>query len=239
MRFRGLQKHGRTVFAVETGRAREEFKELAGIDVGVWPHPVAIESGRTSAAAKRPVVFGSLGFARHEKGSDVIARSLELVLADARFDDCRFVIQWGTNFLMPDGSTAVLPDHIRANSRVRVIDDPLDEPTYLDEIHALSALLLPYRKSSYYGRLSRISIEAAGAGIPMIATPGTHLEEVIREQGAGVVIADESPEALVAGMAEYLARAPELHELAIRRAPGAAAANSARRFLEIVRESFP
>jgi len=238
MRFRGLQKRGRTVFAVETGRARDEFKQLAGIDAGLWPHPVAVGSVRTSASANRPVVFGSLGFARHEKGSDMIAKALGLALADSRFADCRFVVQWGTNFQMPDGSTAVLPDHIRANPRVRVIDDPLDEPTYLEELHAISALLLPYRRSSYYGRLSRISIEAAAAGIPMIATPGTHLEEVVREQGAGVVIADESPEALVAGMAGYLARESEFRDLAMRRAPGAAAANSARRFLEILRGSF-
>jgi glycosyltransferase involved in cell wall biosynthesis len=237
-RFRGLQQNGRTVFAVETSRARQEFEDLAGIKVGLWPHPVAVAVASPRAKANGPVIFGSFGFARHEKGSDLIAAAIESALADARFAGCQFVIQWGTNFQMPDGSTAVLADHIRANPRVRVIDHALDEPTYLKELHAVSALLLPYRKSSYYGRLSRISIEAAAAGIPMIATPGTHLEEVIREQGAGIVLADESPEALVAGMAEYLSRAGELHETAARRAPVAATANSAGRFLEVMRASF-
>lgn len=235
---RSLHRRGRTVFAVETSRARKEFEDLARIKVGLWPHPVAMTPAPSAPMSGSPVVFGSFGFARHEKGSDLIAAALDRMLHDERFSGCRFVVQWGTNFLMPDGSTAVLADHIRSHPRVRVIDEPLDEASYLRELHGVSALLLPYRKSSYYGRLSRISIEAAAAGIPMIATPGTHLEEVIRDQGSGIVIADESVDALVAGASEYLARVSELHEIARQRAPAAADTNSARRFLEVTCESF-
>lgn len=232
--FSKLIAKGRTRLAVETPCAKSEFEDLCALPVHLWPHPVQLPGKRDTLNSKSCITFVSFGFARHEKGSDLLVKALELCRNDPLFQQCRFVVQWGNDFKMPDGSLMTMPESLRDDSRIKVIDQALNEREYFDELFSVSALLLPYRKSSYYGRLSRVSIEGAAAGIPMIVTSGTHLEDVVENQGAGIIIEDETPEALVKGMREFLGNRDKLVSEAIKRVPRTRDYNSADNFLSLL-----
>jgi glycosyltransferase involved in cell wall biosynthesis len=183
-------------------------------------------------------VFGSFGFARHEKGSDMLAEAVERCLADERFASARFVLQWGEDYTDARGRRITLSNRVRTDPRVRIIDSPLDEQRYSEMLDSVSALILPYRRSSYYARLSRVSIEAACRGIPIIATPQTHLAWVIDEMGAGLLMEGETADHLVAAMARFLGCAPQLTAQAAARAPRARRYFSPETFMETMIRSF-
>jgi len=236
--FRTLVRKKRTVLAAETARAQREFRDLTGLPVGLWPHPVSAGLSGPARGRQGGIVFGSFGFARHEKGSDLLAEAVERCLGDPRFAKARFVLQWGEDYTDATGRRVTLSKRVRTDPRVAVIDWALDELQYSESLASVSVLLLPYRRSSYYGRLSRVSIEGACLGIPMIATPETHLASVIDEMGAGLLMEGESGEHLVAAMARLLGCAPQLTEQAVARAPQARRYFSPEAFMETMIRSF-
>lgn len=225
-----MVRSGRAVIATETSVARAEYEKLSGLPVELWGHPVDALSCRL-ASPSDDTVFSSFGFARHEKGSDILVNAIDLCLQDPRFDKARFVLQWGFGFDMGDGSRQTLPPRLLSNEKVKIINDPLDHEAYTRMLAASSAVVLPYRKSSYYGRLSRVSIEAAAMGIPLIVSPGTHAAQVAEQQGAGLVMEDLSPAALFDAMAQFLVDEPALSSRARERADVARKQNSSSNFL--------
>ncbi|MFM8887532.1 MAG: glycosyltransferase, partial [Chthoniobacterales bacterium] len=217
---RPLLLEKRAVLATETPVAQEEYRAMTGLDVHLWGHPVEVPA-RAAQTRTGKTLFSSLGFARHEKGSDILAEALERCLQDPRFDHCEFFLQWGKDFVMLDGSLQTLAQEIRASPRVRVVDGPLNREDYLEVFEQTDAVLLPYRQTSYYGRLSRVSIEAVAAGIPMIASPGTHAAHIVAEQGAGVTMSGLSAGELVESMARFLEAREAIAETAIQRSASA------------------
>jgi glycosyltransferase involved in cell wall biosynthesis len=219
---RPLLLEKRAVLATETPVAQEEYRAMTGLDVHLWGHPVEVPV-RAAKARTDKTLFSSFGWARHEKGSDILAAAIERCLRDPRFDHCEFFLQWGRgrDFKLPDGSLQTLSPEIRGHQRVRVIDGPLNREDYLELFEQTDAVVLPYRHTSYYGRLSRVSIEAVAAGIPMIASPGTHAAHIVAEQGAGVTMPGLSAAELVESMARFLEAREEIAEMAIQRSPSA------------------
>lgn len=235
---RPFVRQKRTVLAVETSCAQHEYQKLSGLPVGLWPHPVTTKSITRCKNTSSPIVFGSLGFARHEKGSDLLAKAIEHCLDEALFSDTRFVLQWGEDFIGADGIRVSLSDRVRSDPRVTAIDSPLDEKAYSELLDSISVLILPYRRSSYYGRLSRVSVEAACHGIPMIVTPETHLAHVVADMGAGLLMDKENVESLVVAMIRYLGCALECTEQASLRVPRARTYYSPENFLQTMMKSF-
>ena len=231
----GILKHsspGDITLSVETDHARKEYERLCGYKVQVWPHPVAHCERVLKPKDATKTVFASLGFARHEKGSDILIKAIEGCISLREFQDCRFILQWGIDFAMPDGSLMEVPETLRNHPNVQIIDESLTSEEYASLLTSSDAIILPYRKSSYYGRLSRVSIEAAANGIPMIVTPFTHLENVVSEQGAGVIIENETPKALINGIRTYMNASETYQAHAAKRAPKSAAHHSAENFLQ-------
>lgn len=226
-----MVRRQRALIAVETAVAQAEYEKLSGLDVQLWGHPVYLPVANTSDHQAQ-VVLSSLGPARHEKGSDILVQALDLCLSDSRFDHCHFIVQWMSDFMMPDGSHMVVPSSLEATPRVQLINHPVDNQLYQQLLASSSAVLLPYRQTSYYGRLSRVSIEAAVSGIPIIASPGTHAAHVIEDQGAGVVMDDYSVRALVASIALFLADESSIRQRAQQRASVARQLNSPGIFLD-------
>jgi glycosyltransferase involved in cell wall biosynthesis len=120
----------------------------------------------------------------------------------ARFPNSRvrFVLQWLKDFSTTSGGTAHLPAALRQHSRVEIVDRYFADGEYAQRLASTQALLLPYRRSSYALRVSRVVIEAMVHGLPVVATRGTTLAEQAEAFGAAVLCEDENVESLVAAM---------------------------------------
>jgi glycosyltransferase involved in cell wall biosynthesis len=140
------------------------------------------------------------GPARHEKGSEVLAAAMEQHLARFPNSRVRFVLQWLKDFSTTSGGTARLPAILRQHPRVEIVDHYFADGEYAQRLASTQALLLPYRRSSYALRVSRVVIEAMVHGLPVVATRGTTLAEQAEAFGAAVLCEDENVESLVAAI---------------------------------------
>jgi glycosyltransferase involved in cell wall biosynthesis len=91
-----------------------------------------------------------------------------------------------------------------------LINDNLDKSAYSALLSRTDLIVLPYRRDSYHNRLSRVAIEAAIHGIPLLPMSGTWAEDLSILAGGFVVIEDESPEAVAAGLIAALKSLDEL-----------------------------
>lgn len=227
--FKGKLKQGRIRLGVETKAAEQEFRALTGLPFHLFPHPV--EFSPITSAPTGGFKFCCYGFARHEKGSDLLAAAIDRITASKKFPEITFRIQWLTPFKMPDGSECG-PDQLRGNDRVEIINQALNESEYFDLLKDTDCMLLPYRNSSYHSRLSRVAIEAAILGIPMVYTKGGWLEEIATGFGSGAGMQDGSVDGLVDAIGEIAANLDEFKLKASQRSSDARAYYSGQRFID-------
>lgn len=233
--FRALPTKKRVRFAVETKAAKSEFERLSNLEFELLPHPVQFDLSSNPETGKgTSLVFACFGFARYEKGTDLLKRAIETLLTSQKDPELRFVIQWTDPFSMPDGSFC-LPDGIIANhSQVRIISNALNNDEYLSLLRGTDCMILPYRNSSYYGRVSRVAIEATCFGIPLIYTKCGWLEELVTNFGAGIGIEDESLNDLLNGIRAISSKYLEFRNLASERSNSAKNYFSPDYFIELL-----
>ena len=97
---------------------------------------------------------------------------------------------------MPDGTMLEPGEEIVNSDHITFYNDSLEAAAYNTWLSQTDFVILPYRKSSYYNRLSRVAIEAGARGIPLIYTDGTWTEEVAALVECGVRH-EESPAELI------------------------------------------
>ena len=171
----------------------------------------------------KPVVVLAPGLARYEKGSDIFQEAIKLILSNkvasekwrvARGENqvqpvtryqqpltvagrsVKFVMQWPEDFDLPDGRRCAPDPDLLKDDRVKFSKDLLTGEAYWDFLQQADVIVLPYRSESYRARVSRVAIEAAIIGKPMVYTKGTWISEVVAMVGAGVAIAEETPQSL-------------------------------------------
>jgi glycosyltransferase involved in cell wall biosynthesis len=203
--FGALVKSGAVTFAVETKGAKAEFETLSGLPFKLLPHPVPFdqinaEEPAVDVAKNQPVHFACYGFARHEKGSDLLKTAIERLLEKTPDFKGHFSIQWTDTFKMPDGSDCQPGEFLIKHPKVTIINRAVMSEEYNKLLAQTDCMMLPYRNSSYHARVSRVAIEAAANGIPMIYTKDGWLEETVVGYGAGVGIADENVDELIAAI---------------------------------------
>ena len=108
----------------------------------------------------------------------------------------KFVMQWPEDFDLPDGRRCAPDPDLLKDERVKFSKDLLTGEAYWDFLQQADVIVLPYRSGSYRARVSRVAIEAAMLGKPMVYTKGTWISEVVAMGGAGVAIAEETPQSL-------------------------------------------
>lgn len=228
-------KQGRVVLGVETHPMREALTQLTGVPFTYFPHPVyaeKIEVKKVQSSAPQPLTFASYGSARHEKGSDVLVPAVDEFCR--RFPDsrARFVLQ------SVDGDPE-LWSRLKGNPRVQLIPNYFNNGEYIQNLSQTGVLLLPYRRSSYGLRVSRVVIEAMVHGIPVVATRGTTLAEQAKEFGAAVLCDDENANGLVAAIYEAEQRFPEIRQAADSRKALAQSHFSVQQFRAILSTTEP
>ena len=225
---------GRVVFATDSARLAEEYRQLCGIAPVVFPSPRV--AARAAALQPRvheaPLLFSCLGPARFEKGIDVLQEAITLYLADPANPPARFAIQWPSPIEDVHGQPYFPDTTLAASGKVDFITEPLTSEAYDALVEATDCMVLPYRRSSYFARISGVAVEAVTAGIPVIATADTWTSELVAEDGAGIAMPDGDAPALARAMADLARDYSRYREMAGARQQQALAANSGAAFLE-------
>lgn len=193
---------GRVILGVETHPMRDSLTKLAGVPFTYFPHPVHVEKiGSKNPEVKienqpfRPLTFASFGSARHEKGSDILVPAVDEYCRRYPNSKAQFILQ------SVDGDAALWA-HLNRNPRVQLIPNYFNDGEYRQHLAQTDALLLPYRRSSYGLRVSRVVIEAMVNGIPVVTTRRTTLEDQAKEFGAAVFCEDQNVSSLMQAIRE-------------------------------------
>jgi glycosyltransferase involved in cell wall biosynthesis len=247
-------KQGRVILGAETEPMRDALTQLTGVPFTYFPHPVAaganaetlktenqkpqdqisdvsISKFQTSTFESHPtsdlrppasgsLTFGSYGGARYEKGSDVLVAAVDEFCRRHPDSRARFVLQ------CVGGDV----DHwkkLQGNPKVRLVPGYFASGEYARQLAATDVLLLPYRRSSYGLRVSRVVIEAMVHGIPVVATRGTTLASQAEQFGAAVLCEDENAESLVTAIETVERNYKSLYAQALERQ------NAARIFFSV------
>ncbi|MDA7877727.1 hypothetical protein N9A89_06650 [Akkermansiaceae bacterium] len=188
---------GRVILAAETKGMQEELGRFTGLCVSHYPHPVPPPSTRGHLErSDRSLTVTCPGFARYEKGTDLLQEAIRLLRGNQEMNHLHFVLQWLEPFEMPGGSTVKPDKSLASEGRVEYLTESLNEESYEDLLARSDLVIVPYRRESYHNRVSRVAIEAASRSIPLIYTAGTWSGEVAELAGAGVPITGESSEAV-------------------------------------------
>ena len=186
------------ILAAETEAMKRELEEFTNLPVELFPHPIEAKNLSLNAKiAPEPITVSCPGFARHEKGSDLLLSAIGLLNSEDALEHFHFILQWPEPFMLPDGAMVEPGDEVLNSTHTSFYNESLDAEAYNKWLSQTDFVILPYRKSSYYNRLSRVAIEAGARGIPLIYTDGTWTEEVAALVECGVKIDEEYPAELV------------------------------------------
>jgi len=222
---------GSVCFATDSERLAHEYEVLAGIRPAVFPSPrISSFQYVPQRAPSAPFVFGCLGPARFEKGIDVLQTAAKRFLALRPDADVRFVIQWNQP-IRNEGGTIYSPDpEFVSDRRVRLITEPLDSAAYDSQVRATDCMVLPYRRASYFARISGVAVEAVTAGIPVIYTENTWMADLVERVGAGVAVRDGNIDSVVAAISRVFDEREVFRQRACDAISAARAAHSSAGF---------
>lgn len=228
--FRPLIAKGRARFVTDSAKLAIEYRQLSGVEPEVWPSPRVApyeDLATDTRPVDSPVVFSCLGPARFEKGIDLLQAAIKVYLAAHPDGNARFVIQWNAPILDAQGAPYLPDPDLRADPRVALIEESMSSAAYDAAVAATDVMLLPYRRASYFARISGVAVEAVTAGIPVIYTRETWCEDLVAEVGTGIGVADndvvglaDAIAAMVDGYADYRADARVRAEKARRNHSG-------------------
>ena len=202
--FRPLLARGQARFATDSKKLAFEYRHLCGIEPEVFPSPRISPPAPPSPpvrASGEPVIFSCLGPARFEKGIDVMQAAIRTYLKRYPTGPARFVIQWNDPILDADGAPYLPDPALRVDPRVELIEQTMSSAAYDAAVARTDCMLLPYRRASYFARISGVAVEAVTAGVPVIYTRDTWNEDLALELGAGIGVEDND----VSGLADAIA----------------------------------
>jgi glycosyltransferase involved in cell wall biosynthesis len=238
-RFKRFTKAGLVVFGSDSKRLSEQYSILSRQTFSVLPHPRLISPQDTGGTASGfRITFTSLGQPRHEKGSDLIIKAFSRLLTERPSSAFRLVFQ--NNFPVTDveGLPVVVPESWKTDRRVLLIDRSLSTAEYTTHLFESDVVLLPYRRSQYFARLSGIAIETFQAGKCCVCVSDTWVEDCMMEYGSGLSIKNESVDDLYQALLILLDKGTPCFDPS--RAAAAQAYHSPRMFVDqLLKSSQP
>lgn len=215
--FRKYNKNGSVEFAAETAVTAKQYELFCGVPVRIYNHPTEIDFRKPTPEERnpqKPICFGAFGFARYEKGSDLLQEAAHRFIKQNPEANVKFMLQWNQDFKLPNGSTCSKNTKLAVDSRFSYTQEPLSGDGFTNFLKETDIMVMPYRWSSYYSRLSRVTIESMIAGIPTVYTKGTWLENAIQQSGCGIGFENENVESLVIAMKQAFDQFEELNRKA-------------------------
>ena len=230
---------GRFALLTDSGRLADEYAAVTGVRPHVLCSPQAMDPIAAKVSPSSVLTFGALGWARAQKGSDIIQAAVERLIVENALGDLRIVLQWNRTVFMADGSALRRSPVLLAQPQVEFIEEVLSSAQYRQAMLAIDCMVLPYRRALYHSQTSGVAVEAACAGIPMIYTADTWLSDFVGEQGAGIAVADGDAEGLAQAIRSMAADYPAYKAQAVERSVLARARNSPEAFAQALWTSGP
>ena len=232
--FRKLAASGRVILAGDSHVTCGEYEALSDVKMTLFPSPGNELRHTGGTRSREGLVFTMLGVSTWDKGIDVFHDAMELFLNRNPGSQARFVVQWSVPCVGPDGDTKVVSDYLRKHPSVTLLERRLSNEEYATLFGGSDFIVLPYRRSTYFNRISGVAVEAAVSGKPMIVTEGTWLEWAMTEFGSGLSIPENDLEALCAALERCCESQADFLAAAERRAEVALAYNSPDRYLGLL-----
>jgi len=229
-------------FAAESLGVARQFQLLSGVDFGVVPHVTVLPSldgyrDKATTAAPiscSPLVLGTYGFTRYDKGLDILQDAIKLLPTELQNANLRFILQWTGDYELPDGKLICKDPFLEKLPIVTYIPAFDGSDQYYSWIAKTNIMVLPYRRDFYCDRLSRVAIDAAIAGIPIVYPRGTWLESFVRSYASGVPFDAEDPLSLAESIGIAITRFVELRDKASKNTAMVADVFSAKAFFESI-----
>ncbi len=195
--YRKYIQSGLVCLGTDSKRHATEYNLLAGVDVKVFPHPkTELDNLHKNLNHvnhdTKVVVISCLGPARLEKGIDVLQQAILHLLTTNPELNAKFIIQWSQDIFNTDGVQVERYSELENSNKVQFLTSDLSSEEYNHYLTTSDCIILPYRRQSYYTRLSGVAVEAAILGIPIIYTKDTWLEDAVSEYGAGLSVENEN-----------------------------------------------
>lgn len=228
---------GIVCMATDSYRLSREYKLLCGVDFAVFPsprikQPIERQERRLS---QQPVVFSCLGPARFEKGIDIFQKAIIFLLNTKKELNLQFIIQLNPT---QDIFNLELNSELHNQKKVLVVTDYLSSEEYDKYFFQTDCMVLPYRRKYYYARISGIAVEAATAGIPIIYTQDTWIEDAVSQYGSGIGFENENYLDLAEKISIMTSKIAEYKTEAIKRAELAQEYHSPHNFLKSLWGNF-
>jgi glycosyltransferase involved in cell wall biosynthesis len=231
--FRPLIRKGQARFATDSRKLASEYGYLCGIEPEVFPSPrigAPPPPDMYMPDADALVRFACLGPARFEKGIDLMQEAI-LRHLEARPDTrARFIIQWNEPIDDVDGAPYLPDPRLVVDPRVELIVAPMTSAQYDAAVANTDCMLLPYRRASYFARISGVAVEAVTAGVPLIFTRDTWVEDLVEDVGVGIGVADGDVAAIAAAISAMVDGYSGFRAAAVARADAARTAHSPHAF---------
>lgn len=230
--FNRLVQRGDVILAGDSHITCSEYEKLAGVPMTLFPSPgAALCYERVGEGIGSPT-FSIMGVSTWDKGIDVFQASILRFLERNPRSEARFVLQWGVPCEGPDGLVTPVNDRLRTDPRVTLLERRLSNEEYAECFRASDVIVLPYRKKTYFNRISGVAVEAAVSGKTIITTANTWLEWAMREFGSGIAVPEDGVEELCDAMEMCCANRDAIAVEARGRMAIARYYNSSERYLE-------
>ncbi len=159
---------------------------------------------------KKEFVGCFIGDSRLEKGYDLITKWLPLAPDKFGFD-----VQIRSDYSKKQSEENILSSKMKetvacSSGNINLIFGPLQDTEYVEVLHRVDFIIIPYRKDSYARRSSGIFFEALASGIPVLITSGLAVQNEADQSGAAVFFNDGDEESFNNGLQEIASRYPEL-----------------------------
>jgi glycosyltransferase involved in cell wall biosynthesis len=223
------------IFFSENHVARSWLQQKTGFRLHIMPHNVdasfATNIDQEITGYNSPL-FVSIGFARYDKGSDLLLKAIESYLRNNNSNNSQFWLQWGKE--VPRNKFC------EGHPQVSFNDDLLDAAAIAKILQRADCALMPYRNCAYYGRLSRAAIDAVVGGCPVIYPHCSSINEIVDPYGIGVCFDDEDIKSLVNAIENVAVNFSSLKKKALLKSHMARSyyspINHAKVILETIRE---
>ena len=152
----------------------------------------------------------SAGAARADKGFTHIVELVELL--ERSGSTLPIAVQTsGDHYGRHDEQTTADLERLRRcrYPQLELLPDTLDAGQYA-ALFPGAICLQPYAPGEYADKMSAVTFDALRAGAPVITLAGTTMARIVAQSGAGVVLAQAQPEALLQAASTVVARYPEL-----------------------------
>ena len=208
----------------ETTRHAHSLGHVLGIDVDACPYPILSDSiARERAHSRETLRICLLGGGRRDKGFASLEEIIHsfLCLYDGK-KRVEFIVQKPRDM----DKLTTERDRLLKIKEVIMLDNQIGVEQYRNNIDTCDIMIFPYSHRTYYSRGSGIVCEAVAAGLPIVVTRDTALEErITHNNGLSADVGREFAEALLkvsSNLQEYsenaVAAAEHYHEMVLNSA---------------------